>query len=360
MTDYDKLTPKEIFDEIRKININAAKEIERLFFVFVDSVAGMGLVRSYLKRDEQDFLRNMKRLSKVLNNRIDELLDEIYVVISGSYVRTWNVGEALGKSVVWAKLSDKRQLFEWLEKEGTFAHRAKAMNNFRLTKTDFQFSSRVWKDGIRGQVEDALQLALSEGKSANQLSRDLRQFLREPDRLYRKVRNRETGGLKLSKAALDYHPGQGVYKSSYKNALRLAENEINMAYRRSEREMYQNNPTVVGCKISLSNNHTCNGLPFVDICDYAQGVYPKDFVWSGWHVKCRCNMTPVFASQDDLNAMYDAIMKGDDPYSIQTRKISSIPAKFKLWSAEHKKQIAGWKSKPYYIADNPTYKKYFI
>lgn len=360
MTDYDNMTPEEIFGEIKKINARAAKEIERSFFLFADSVAGMGIIRSYLKQDEQDFLRNMKRMSGTLNGRIDKLLDTIYVVVSEAYKQTWTTGEALGKSVVRTKIGDRKELFSWMEEKGAFSHRTKAMNKFRLTKSDFLISSRVWKEGIKGQIEDVLQLALSEGKSADQLSRDLRRYLREPDRLYRRVRDKATGELKLSKNARDYHPGQGVYRSSYKNALRLAENEINMAYRRSEREIYQNNPAIIGYNINLSNNHTCNGKPFVDICDYAQGVYPKDFVWTGWHIKCRCIMTPVFASQNDLNEMYLAILNGKDPAAVSTRRISGIPAKFKLWSASHKDQISGWKSKPHYISDNPKYAKYFI
>lgn len=360
MMDYDNMTPEEIFEEIKKTNTKAVKEIERLFTLFAGGVASMGLIRSYLKRDQQDFIRNMKRMSDALNNRIDELLDNIYIIVSGSYTQTWTAGEALGRSVVRLKVGNRKELFDWMEAKGMFAHRSKAMNQFRLTKSGFQISSRVWKEGIKGQIEDTLQLAISEGKSADQLSRDLRKYLRDPDRLYRRVRDESTGELKLSPDARNYHPGRGVYRSSYKNALRLAENEINMAYRRSEREMYQNNPTVVGYKISLSNNHTCNGVPFVDICDYAQGIYPKDFVWAGWHVKCRCIMTPVFASQNDLTAMYRAILNGKEPDSISTRKITGIPAKFKLWSASHKDQISGWKSKPYYITDNPAYKKYFV
>ncbi len=360
MTEYEKLSPEEIFRQIRKINADAAQRIERLFLLFADDVAGLGLIRSYLQRDEPDFLRNMKRLSGTLNNRIDELLDNIYLVISGAYTRTWTTGEALGRSIIKTKLTNREALFEWLEKEGTFAHRAKAMNNFRLTKTSFRLSSRIWKEGIRGQIEDALQLALSEGKSADQLSLDLRRYLKEPDRLYRRVRDKETGELKLSQNAKDYHPGQGVYRSSYQNALRLAANEINTAYRRSEREMYQNNPVIIGYRISLSNNHTCNGLPFVDICDYAEGVYPKDFVWTGWHVKCRCNMTPVFASQNDLAAMQRAILQGKDPNVIRTRQIKDIPTSFKNWSAGHKEQLSRWKSKPYYVLDNPNYSKYFV
>lgn len=46
------------------------------------------------------------------------------------------------------------------------------------------------------------------------------------ERLYRRVRGAD-GKLHLSKAAKAYHPSQGVYRSSYKNAMRLTRTECN-------------------------------------------------------------------------------------------------------------------------------------
>ena len=59
------------------------------------------------------------------------------------------------------------------------------------------------------------------------LSRDVRRYLRNPDKLFRRVRDKH-GNLRLSKAAKAYHPGRGVYRSSYRNALRLTATENNM------------------------------------------------------------------------------------------------------------------------------------
>ena len=71
-------------------------------------------------------------------------------------------------------------------------------------------------------------------------------------------------------------------------------------------------------------------------------------------------MTPVFASQNDLAAMQRAILQGKDPNVIRTRQIKDIPTSFKNWSAGHKEQLSRWKSKPYYVLDNPNYSKYFV
>ena len=65
------------------------------------------------------------------------------------------------------------------------------------------------------------------------MSRDVCGYLRNPDKLFRRVRDKH-GNLRLSKAAKAYHPGRGVYRSSYRNALRLTATENNMAYRTAD------------------------------------------------------------------------------------------------------------------------------
>ena len=109
----------------------------------------------------------------------------------------------------------------------------------------------------------------------------------------------EKGILRLSKAAKMYHPGRGVYRSSYKNALRLTQTEINMAYHSADHERWSQTDWIIGVRVSLSNNHTLNGIPFHDICDDVKGVYPKDFKFVGWHPKCRCHATPELAKREE-------------------------------------------------------------
>ena len=81
------------------------------------------------------------------------------------------------------------------------------------------------------------------------MSRDVRRYLRNPDKLFRRVRDKH-GNLRLSKAAKAYHPGRGVYRSSYRNALRLTATENNMAYRTADHLRWQQQPFVVASKSS--------------------------------------------------------------------------------------------------------------
>jgi len=51
-------------------------------------------------------------------------------------------------------------------------------------------------------------------------------------------------------------------------------------------------PFVTGYKVHLSLSH-----PTVDICDNMLGVYPKTFVFSGWHPNCYCYTTSEMLSR---------------------------------------------------------------
>ena len=61
-------------------------------------------------------------------------------------------------------------------------------------------SDRVWNytNQFKGEIEQALDVGIADGRSAAQLSRDIREYLREPEKLFRRVRDKN-GVLKASK-----------------------------------------------------------------------------------------------------------------------------------------------------------------
>ena len=124
-------------------------------------------------------------------------------------------------------------------------------------------SNRVWRyaEQFKEEIEMGLDIGIRSGRSADALSRDLRQYLQQPDKLFRRVRD-EHGQLQLSKRAKAYHPGQGVYRSSYKNARRLAATEANIAYRTSDHLRWQQLDFVVGIEIHLSGNFSFLEFPY--------------------------------------------------------------------------------------------------
>lgn len=167
----------------------------------------------------------------------------------------------------------------------------------------------------------------------------------------------ESEELHLSKRAKAYHPGQGVYRSSYKNARRLTATETNMAYRSADYEHRQALDFVVGIKIQLSNNHTLNGEPFVDICDHLAGNYPKDFKFVGWHPLCRCLVANIFKTKDESNEDIARMLRGEAPIPPEQSKnyVGDTPDQFKAWCTLNAGRVERAKSLPYFIRDNKGY-----
>lgn len=184
---------------------------------------------------------------------------------------------------------------------------------------------------------------------------------KHPDKLFRRVRD-EHGNLQLSKAAQAYHPGQGVYCSSYMNARRLAVTENNMAYRTADYERYQRFDFVVGIEVHLSNNHNCKGVPdgdFYDICDELQGRYPKDFKFVGWHPHCRCYVTSILKTPEEMEADEERMDRGEQPTTESENEVKDVPRGFTEWVKDNQERAKGWENMPYFIKQNPNYVENF-
>lgn len=250
------------------------------------------------------------------------------------------------------------------EAERYQARNLEALQGFQQRKVEgLGLSQRVWKyvGDIKDTIELGIDVGLGEGRSAQQLSRDLREYLQEPNKLFRRVRDKY-GNLRLSKAAQLYHPGQGVYRSSAKNAMRLARTEVNMAYREAEYLRWQQLDFVVGFRVMLSNNHTIidskgKPQPLVDICDELAGDYPKTFRFEGWHPQCRCLVVPILADYDEYNKgranRLKAIVRGETYKAMPSRRtITNMPENFTSYIESIADRAKTWKSQPYYIRHN--------
>lgn len=233
----------------------------------------------------------------------------------------------------------------------------KALETFLSRKsadTGLSLSERVWKyaDGYRTEIEAGLELAIRDGLSANETAKELKKYLRHPDKLFRRVRDKQTGKLKLSKPAKAFHPGTGVYRSSFQNARRLVATEVNIAYRTSDHLRWQSMDFVTGVEVKLSNNHTLNGRPFTDICDDLQGTYPKDFKFTGWHPLCRCYAVPVL---EDPDRFFARTFRGEGE---APEGVTDVPDNFKAWVKNNADRISKAEARgklPYFLKDNTRY-----
>lgn len=221
-------------------------------------------------------------------------------------------------------------------------------------------SDKVWQytGQYKQELEMALDIGIGEGKSAHELSREVRKYLRQPNMLFRKVRDKH-GVLHLSKRAKAYHPGRGVYRSSAKNALRMVATETNIAYRSADYLNTKASPWIVGIRIVLSNNHTCKdsqgvAQPFTDICDKLAGRYPKDFKFTGWHPNCRCHIEYIHKTDAEVERDTKRMLRGEKPIEAHESKnyVGELPKSFKDWYDSNKERLSRSKTTPYFIEDN--------
>ena len=182
-------------------------------------------------------------------------------------------------------------------KEGFFSRNLEALNAFqKRVDNGLTLSDRVLQTAqtAKTQLEFYLQSGIGTGQSADTISRDIRQLLQDPDKRFRRIRN-SNGQLVPSKPMANFHPGQGVYRSAYKNALRITSTETNMGYRLSDYERWQQLDFVLGFQVKRS----WNSEPCI-ICDALVGRYPKWFIFPGWHPFCICNATPILMERNDF------------------------------------------------------------
>lgn len=203
----------------------------------------------------------------------------------------------------------------------------------------FTISDKLWNQSTlyKQELEEAISCAIQKGTSAITLSKQISKYLLDFPQLQKDYKER----FGKASRAMDCE-----YRS-----IRLAASEINMAYRQAENLRWQQMDFVVGYEIKLSNNHTCNGKPFQDICDILAGKYPKDFQWTGWHPLCRCYKIPILKTEEEFWE-WDG---RNEATTASVNEVKDVPDAFKKWINENIQRAKSWDSAPYFIRDNDKY-----
>lgn len=337
-----------------------ARAVDQLYNQAVDEFTKLATRTKRINPDKPFAFKDYPETMETANKIASQLASKMKMTIESGSRNQWlfasKKGDAFLDSIMNTSKLSKPSLSKLQDRN------LDALETFQKRKVDgMDLSKRVWRytNQFKDTMEMGIDVGLGEGRSAQQLSRDLRKNLVDPDRLFRRVRDKH-GQLQLSKAAKAFKPGQGVYRSSYKNAMRLTRSEINMAYKVADQMRWRQLDFVVGIEIKLSNNHTLNGVPFVDICDRLVGRYPKNFLFKGWHPQCRCLVIPVLQSpeefdKDELNELKSALKGTEYKKYASKNTVKDVPDNFKQWVKDHKEISKGWKSKPYFIRDNFKY-----
>lgn len=343
MSNLEKKYEKKHLENILKAN-------QKIKQAFEDSIFEISLAGSKVSYKGEVFeLAKFPQLQQKIEALVNKLHAYIYSTTINSIEISWNLSNEKNNLIVDKRLAGKKP--SQRAKQILYDPNHEAMQQFIYRKEKgMNLSKRVWRSlgPLKTELEKGLGVGISEGKPAIEMAKDLKQYLNNPDKLFRRVRDAE-GKLKLSHAAKNYHPGQGVYRSSFQNALRLTGTETNLAYRSADHERWKQLPFVKGILVHTSNSH-----PEYDICDQLKGQYPKDFKFTGWHVKCICYATAEQISDEEYDKMEDAILGIGDSH-FEPKQIETVPAGFNQWMQENEERIKGWKNKPYWIKDNKQY-----
>ncbi|MBP5714386.1 MAG: hypothetical protein J6X07_06785 [Prevotella sp.] len=354
-------TPKNKYDREHLSRIEAIKrQIDAIYAEAVKEAAALGVTIDMPQDAEKPFSFDDYPMTE---KRIEELMAWLRGQLETAVVN--------GIKAEWALSNDKNDAMVARVFGSGFGDLPENVRSRYLSTNDaareafiqrkrngLGLSDYVWKyaDGFKNEIEMGLDLGIREGKDAPAMARDLKQYLRHPDMLFRRVRD-EHGMLHLSKRAAAFHPGRGVYRSSYLNARRLAATETNIAYRTADHERWKQMDFVVGIEIHLSNNHTCKGRdgkphPFDDICDELQGKYPKDFKFTGWHPHCRCFATSILKTDEEIAEDTKKMLRGEEVTGESVNTVEDVPEGFKKWTEKNEERMAAAASLPHFISDN--------
>lgn len=366
-------------NNVRQLYANAVNELLRLASTKLTNGSSVAFPFS-----------DNKKLSQDANNVLRALYSSVYHEIKGGAIAEWENAnkscDALITSVFGNSVREDNHFARY------FARNKEAVDAFFKRKSEYgglNLSQRVWKytGDLKTEMEMALSVSIGEGQSASTISRRVRKYLQNPDLMLRRFRvktgeedivdadgnvtgkrsvfgrvwkrkvvDAKTGDVSWQTVNLkDYSFGRGVYRSSYKNAMRLARTETNMAYRSAEQDRWRRMDFILGYRVVMSDNH-----PEHDICDYLsakrgetgkKGTYPKDFVFKGWHPQCRCYVVPIIADDDEFDRMQEVIAEGREPAESENM-IREPNGEFTKWWADNKQRVASAQSLPYWVKDN--------
>ena len=358
-----KSTPKSILFDTYTAGIfgrteGYADRVRQLYAQAVTELLKLAASQGVSEDEMFEFDKLPKKLREEANKILRLLYTSVYNEVQHGIRAEWEYANLSNDIIIKRIFGDAVFKNEGNHFARWFGRNQQAMDAFLKRKTGkdrLGLSERIWN--YTGQLKDEMELALSvsmgQGESASAVSRKVRKYLQEPDRLFRHVKGKD-GKMRWSKAAKAYlkehDVGRGQYLSSYKNAMRLTRTETNMAYRASDYERWQQLDFVLGIHIQRAHREDNDK----DICEQLQGDYPKTFKFTGWHPQCRCIATPILATPDEMIAMRKALKEGKDPRSVLApgRYITEPPSAFTQWIDDNRERIENAASVPYFIRDN--------
>lgn len=328
-------------------------------------------------------LKKQKEVERLLRQLHSVATVAIQQGVTLEWAQANAAADQLVRSVFGQEVLSSPEFNGWTQRNGAARDAFLARSERGLNLSD-----RVWRavKQLREEMEVAITISVGEGESAQKLSQNVRQYLQDPDLMFRRFRYKageeikyDEDGNEIGKKIIwgkkwkkkirkpdgtvgwidydrdSYKTGAGVYKSSYKNAMRVARTETNIAYRRADQERWSQMDFVLGQRVELSKDH-----PKKDICDKLAGDYPVDFKFDGWHPQCFCFVVPITIPPEETEHLTEMMLNGEDwRAELQRlrrgRVITSYPANFTQWVKDNAENIINAHdigTDPYFVRNN--------
>lgn len=372
-----KLTPKQKKEQLNQLFAAYNRRLGMLYSGYVKKLLALGYSEDVL---ESDALFNFDNFP-VLKARLNEIFNDYFQnsmlcykngITSGVSLAYSHDNDALGQFSV---LTDKALETARKTAAATFiANRLNTKNGLNLAQSVWNYCQQT-KAEFEMAMSNVIADGLEKGTSAEEVGRRIRQYLNNPDMMYRRyhtvkvLKNGQkkdvvtwrrkriiNGRVRFVEEPLE-HVGQGVYRSARKNALRVARTEINAAYHKARNGRWANEPFVIGQHIHISPQHDPD--EDADICDELEGYYPKDFDWDGWHSQCMCTSDPVMISGEERKQFYKRMLNGEDMSGyVSPNSIKDVPDQYKRYiEANGDKIVDAFKrgKLAWHLANNKSY-----
>lgn len=372
-----KLTSKQKKEQLNQLFAAYNRRLGMLYSGYVKKRLALGYSEDVL---ENDALFNFDNFP-VLKARLNEIFNDYFQnsmlcyksgITSGVSLAYSHDNDALGQFSV---LTDKALETARKTAAATFiANRLNAKNGLNLAQSVWNYCQQT-KSEFEMAMSNVIADGLEKGTSAEEVGRRIRQYLNNPDMMYRRyhtvkvLKNGQkkdivtwrrkriiNGRVRFVEEPLE-HVGQGVYRSARKNALRVARTEINAAYHKARNGRWANEPFVIGQHIHISPQHDPD--EDADICDELEGYYPKDFDWDSWHPQCMCTSDPVMISGEERKQFYKRMLNGEDMSGyVSPNSIKDVPNQYKRYiEANGDKIVDAFKrgKLAWHLANNKSY-----
>nr|DAW17240.1 MAG TPA: Tas1 [Caudoviricetes sp.] len=332
--------------------------------------------KSVNEANPEELFKIAKTCTPTEKDRVQALLDAYNNAVLSL------IKQGITKAVLFSTNTQQNALsaftrFEGKEVDAWRKETARAFIESRMKRDNgLNLSDRVWnytqqtKSEFEVAVSQVLENGIGKGISAESLGRQVRQYLNNPDMMYRRYHRKQLMSDGTKKDIVEWRRrvidkegkvrfikedlakvGTGVYRSARQNALRLTITETNMAYNYSNCKRWESEPFVLGIRIRLSANH-----PEEDICDELAGDYPKTFMWRGWHPRCMCSVSPILMDRksDEWKKLRKMPKEEYEAYQ-SPNLVQNVPDKFSKWCERNAKKLdlARKNGKlPYFVRDN--------